>query len=238
MTSVGTCAALNQNRNCGVGNVNPPSLSRERLTQPVREQQMDVFGGRLMKSRLALGFAALLCICATAAEADTLTWQFDFTGRASGFFEVDATNFVVPASAGQPTTFDVVAADINITDPGWLFGPLHYTLNNLSATSCTPGECSLAFTTQVVVPNFGIYNPTLQLNFAQIWLPWTTVDEQTIFMWFHSETVGNNWNDSGPVQRTVLSAVPELSTWAMMILGFAGIGFMAYRRRAHSAFAV
>jgi hypothetical protein len=29
----------------------------------------------------------------------------------------------------------------------------------------------------------------------------------------------------------VASAVPEPSTWAMMILGFAGIGFMAYRRR-------
>jgi hypothetical protein len=26
-------------------------------------------------------------------------------------------------------------------------------------------------------------------------------------------------------------AVPEASTWAMMLLGFAGIGFMAYRRR-------
>jgi hypothetical protein len=27
------------------------------------------------------------------------------------------------------------------------------------------------------------------------------------------------------------AAVPEASTWAMMILGFAGVGFMAYRRR-------
>jgi hypothetical protein len=27
------------------------------------------------------------------------------------------------------------------------------------------------------------------------------------------------------------SAVPEPSTWAMMILGFAGVGLMAYRRR-------
>ncbi len=27
-----------------------------------------------------------------------------------------------------------------------------------------------------------------------------------------------------------ISAVPEPSTWAMMILGFAGVGFMAYRR--------
>jgi hypothetical protein len=30
-------------------------------------------------------------------------------------------------------------------------------------------------------------------------------------------------------------AVPEPSTWAMMILGFAGIGFMAYRRSASAA---
>jgi outer membrane lipase/esterase len=29
----------------------------------------------------------------------------------------------------------------------------------------------------------------------------------------------------------VAGAVPELSTWAMMILGFAGIAFLAYRRK-------
>jgi hypothetical protein len=34
------------------------------------------------------------------------------------------------------------------------------------------------------------------------------------------------------------SGVPEPSTWAMMILGFAGIGFMAYRRRTRFALAV
>lgn len=28
--------------------------------------------------------------------------------------------------------------------------------------------------------------------------------------------------------------VPEASTWAMMILGFAGVGFVTYRRRKHS----
>lgn len=31
---------------------------------------------------------------------------------------------------------------------------------------------------------------------------------------------------------TVASGVPEPSTWAMMLLGFAGIGFVAYRRRS------
>jgi hypothetical protein len=32
---------------------------------------------------------------------------------------------------------------------------------------------------------------------------------------------------------TVAGAVPEPATWAMMILGFAGVGFLAYRRRGH-----
>jgi hypothetical protein len=32
---------------------------------------------------------------------------------------------------------------------------------------------------------------------------------------------------------TFTAAVPEPSTWAMMILGFAGVGFMAYRRKQH-----
>lgn len=32
-----------------------------------------------------------------------------------------------------------------------------------------------------------------------------------------------------------IAAVPELSSWAMMILGFAGVGFLAYRRKSKSA---
>jgi hypothetical protein len=32
-----------------------------------------------------------------------------------------------------------------------------------------------------------------------------------------------------------VTAVPESSTWAMMILGFVGIGAMTYRRRKSSA---
>jgi hypothetical protein len=32
-----------------------------------------------------------------------------------------------------------------------------------------------------------------------------------------------------------VGGVPETSTWAMMILGFAGVGFMAYRRKTKQA---
>jgi hypothetical protein len=33
------------------------------------------------------------------------------------------------------------------------------------------------------------------------------------------------------IQTLTVAAVPEPSTWAMMLLGFAGVGFMAYRRK-------
>ena len=43
--------------------------------------------------------------------------------------------------------------------------------------------------------------------------------------------VSKNW--AGGAEIAVYGAVapvPEPSTWAMMILGFAGVGFMGYRR--------
>jgi hypothetical protein len=53
-------------------------------------------------------------------------------------------------------------------------------------------------------------------------------------------TVGATFANAqgGPETITVahISAVPEPSTWAMMILGFVGIGFMSYRRRSRPAF--
>jgi PEP-CTERM motif len=54
------------------------------------------------------------------------------------------------------------------------------------------------------------------------------------------ENRGNNsfLDFSEPILSTLvvsIAAVPEPSTWAMMILGFAGIGFMAYRRKSKPA---
>jgi hypothetical protein len=51
--------------------------------------------------------------------------------------------------------------------------------------------------------------------------------------WALNDNVGGEvgvwaWRDN-------VSAVPEPSTWAMMILGFAGVGFMAYRRKSKPA---
>jgi hypothetical protein len=39
----------------------------------------------------------------------------------------------------------------------------------------------------------------------------------------------------GRADIAVTTGVPESSTWAMMILGFVGLGFMAHRRKADAA---
>jgi hypothetical protein len=51
---------------------------------------------------------------------------------------------------------------------------------------------------------------------------------------FNPPNAGGYYNDpqAGPLTTFgVTAAVPEPSTWAMMILGFFGIGFMTYRQR-------
>jgi hypothetical protein len=50
-------------------------------------------------------------------------------------------------------------------------------------------------------------------------------------------TSGGNvfFSDTYTVGTPQVAAVPEPSTWAMMILGFCGLGFMAYRRNQNGA---
>jgi len=46
---------------------------------------------------------------------------------------------------------------------------------------------------------------------------------------------GGNNNVGNLLDNVSVSAVPEPSTWAMMVLGFLGVGFLAYRRKSGTA---
>jgi PEP-CTERM motif len=82
-----------------------------------------------------------------------------------------------------------------------------------------------------VMQNF-IYNYDGTLP-ASISTPfnYTIVPTDHQFAYFQSPADGVIYGNLTTLDVTVEGAVPEPSTWAMMILGFAGIGFMAYRRR-------
>jgi len=51
----------------------------------------------------------------------------------------------------------------------------------------------------------------------------------------HFGVSDGNFSDNSGQFLITISAVPEPSTWAMMILGFGGLGFLAYRRRNRAA---
>jgi hypothetical protein len=52
-----------------------------------------------------------------------------------------------------------------------------------------------------------------------------------LLLWYFDQNNGDNTQFVTATVTTGVGAVPEPSTWAMMILGFAGVGFMRYRRR-------
>jgi choice-of-anchor C domain-containing protein len=62
---------------------------------------------------------------------------------------------------------------------------------------------------------------------------YTAVGTSTIsFQSLTGAPVGDPRAAWGPaLDNVVVTAVPEASTWAMMVLGFLGVGFVAYRRR-------
>jgi hypothetical protein len=74
------------------------------------------------------------------------------------------------------------------------------------------------------------------------------IQDQNIERFFFFDLVGNGAfevqethdapvlnGENGVFTAAVTAAVPEPSTWAMMLLGFAGIGFVAYRRKSKPA---
>jgi PEP-CTERM motif len=67
-----------------------------------------------------------------------------------------------------------------------------------------------------------------QFEFANVWGPFGPVPDGSND---YIEGASNIDVYERTIEEKLTSAVPEPSTWAMMILGFAGLAFLAYRRR-------
>jgi len=107
--------------------------------------------------------------------------------------------------------------------------------NNVGIPSGPPNECcdvawAMGVTLTVPTGYLGLVTftvsttaPTSAFYLQQTNVTPTGVDGESLYL---SETTN---------LQQISSAVPEPSTCAMMLLGFAGIGFMAYRQKAKSA---
>jgi choice-of-anchor C domain-containing protein len=101
---------------------------------------------------------------------------------------------------------------------------------------------SAANATVYVPPGFDVSNTDLQ-HMGWISHSFTfTASGNSETLTFASTTSGPSGNGTFPfafgpaLDNVSVTAVPEPATWAMMILGFFGIGFVAYRRKSSSAF--
>jgi len=162
------------------------------------------------------------------ARADVGNFQvsgaFDRLGIYSGTLSIDMTS-------GQ-----IVAADIIV--PGYEFNGHIYQGANYQSIQAT-------YIVQVLQPNSDIL---LQLAFTTPGSPsgslvgftGGSIFEEDVYSSSTGEIDGTYLVVNGMITGSVgtvsaIAAVPEPSTWAMMILGFAGVGFMAYRRSSQGA---
>lgn len=212
-----------------------------------------------MKTLLAAGLtvAALLSSPANAVEVT-------FTGYTNGCFGagcVPAAN-PAPSSLTLPgsgltytnSTFDVTTAGGFVSigaAPGTpnndnlgsftLSGtPFVYNGNNfnlLVSFTAPPGTnpSSALFTDSIIGTVTSNSNGGVFINFDNTPQHFTFAGGSfDFFVNDLSVTAGESVAVTGTITAQI-AAVPEPSTWAMMILGFAGVGFMAYRRRNNQA---
>jgi hypothetical protein len=178
--------------------------------------------GAPVKSRLFCAVAAMmLFVLAVPANAAIINWTlsgvtFDDGGKAVGTFSTDS-------STGNVSTFDIT------TTAGTSLGGSIY---DVATSFLYCDHCFFTYNSFVIATNDSLLSPYLEMAFANPLISQGVVDAFLL--------TGDSWecNDCAPKRYVVsgfaVSAVPEPSTWAMLILGFAGLGFMGYRQNRSS----
>jgi hypothetical protein len=180
-----------------------------------------------MKTRiLALSLLAATLVVGAANQASAALYEF----AGSGTWDSSANNTTYSAAGGS---YSFVFNYESTTGAATNF---QYTLNgttfsaNLSGLEFFPGSVGGGFDVNFAngdALSFLNYLGGSALDFTSGITPGAFATNVAIFDDINGNSVGS--------ANLVVAAVPEASTWAMMLLGFFGVGFMAYRNRAKSA---
>jgi hypothetical protein len=168
---------------------------------------------------LLVSTAVAAAFYAVEAKADAITvgsgWQYD---------QADALN---SPSEGSPWTFTVPTGDsytFSLTD-GYIAGDIYsVTINGLVTATSTFTQYATTFVNDLGPAAY----------FASNWTDSAFSHLQLTFSAGTYSLVIKDIQDEGlPAGFGVRldSAVPEASTWAMLLAGFAGLGFAGYRAR-------
>jgi hypothetical protein len=160
------------------------------------------FSQRIRSAALVAGITALTAL-GTVGQASASV-VYDFTSS-FGSFSFTSASFITPP---VPPAFPVLITPAQLTSSSTPFGS---------------------------IDDVKIVTDTVHAGDSKIIV--TTATAGNIFTYFATSdfTTPGTYNDvllnRGAVLKVSVGAVPEASTWAMIIAGFAGVGFVSYRRR-------
>jgi PEP-CTERM motif len=173
--------------------------------------------------KLGMDFQVNSPILVTALGAFDNNIQSNLSGVSGNGVAVALFNVTTGLQIGPEVVFNSAGSYTQIGGDafqmvdGFILGPGEYSIVSVSDRNFNTGGSANGFQTLNDLGGAITFNGTSRYDSS------TTLGLPTIA-------------DGAPVNRYdagtfMASAVPEASTWAMMILGFVGIGFMAYRRR-------
>jgi hypothetical protein len=151
---------------------------------------------------------------------------YSSSGTTFGTVSVPNNVLWLHPGAAQPSSVDSIvewtAPTTGTYNVSALFERLDTTTNGDGTTAIISEKSSVVWS-QSVGPNSG------STQYKYSYDTFLTAG-QTILFGVNDGGKGNFYYDSTGFDATI-SAVPEASTWAMLLVGFAGVGFMAYRRK-------
>ena len=203
-----------------------------------------------MKKALVAGGAVALGLMWAQASQAAVVFSDDFNSTAQGLNQAVFANWTVTQGSvdvigdGGPYAFLPVGngnyVDLNGStgQPGQLttnmtFGAGTYVVSfDLAGSQGGVGSIDPTSKTTQIAFSIGGATQSLTLNPLSPLTTYsftftTTAPGQLSF----TDLSGGNNNIGNLLDNVSVSAVPEPSTWAMMILGFFGLGFMGYRRK-------
>jgi hypothetical protein len=155
---------------------------------------------------------------------------------ASYQFPTLGTNY--PQSTITPNTFTVgPSIETVITVEGLTTLSIDFSADSLSIILNTTSTSFLTWNSQ---PQNGPVFDVLSGNPFPAIQSFSTTNNGPLNVFLNSgelvvDWAGMSYKNGDRVFVQFASAVPEPSTWALMLLGFAGISFMAYRRKSKPA---
>jgi PEP-CTERM motif len=202
-------------------------------------------GFKRIRTLVLLAASAMIPLMPVSVAATV--WNYTYTGNPftavnPPFTTSDAIHFQFQSTSPLGDNWNDLGFPFPILNWSLSVGPLSYSSANsvlYSINFSTNGIGQLTgyqFTTQtnVVVPGLlpPNYPPTpYEEEVFSFDLPPLFGMADGIYIPSIFQDSYYTYNEGAPGSWRI-SAVPEPSTWAMLLLGFAGIGFMAYRRKS------